>query len=262
MGIVGFILVAIAVILFFVKQAQAKSHSSVLLARFTDVEELESTCEAITQEIGGGNWRDYVKLWGKITVDEPLISEMKQEPCVYYRMLVQREYEEKVRSQDSEGKTVEKIVRKSETITQNQRSTPFMLEDSTGKITINPQGAKFDTIKILDEFHNEQPAGGMLQFGNFSFLLKNDHYQTRTLGYRYQEFILPINREVLIVGNASDETGNLKITKPTNNEPFLISFKTEEELNSDYQNNQNILKYSMIGCFIVGFLLIIGDLIT
>lgn len=233
-----------------------------LLARFTDVEELESTSQAITEDIGGGNWRDYVKLWGKIIVDEPLISEMKQEPCVHYRMLVQREYEEKVRSQDSEGKTVEKTVRKSETITQNQRSTPFILEDKTGTITINPEGAKFDTIKILDEFRPEQPAGGMLQFGNFSFLLRNNNYNTRTLGYRYQEFILPVHREVLIVGNVSDETGSLKITKPTNNEPFLISLKTEEELKSDYQNNQNILKYSMIGCSIIGFLFILADLIV
>ncbi|AFZ47208.1 hypothetical protein Cyast_1243 [Cyanobacterium stanieri PCC 7202] len=262
MGIFGFIIVAIALILFFVKQAQTKSHSSVLLARFTDVQELESTCQAITEDIGGGNWRDYVKLWGKITIDEPLISEMKQEPCVHYRMLVQREYEEKVRSQDSEGKTVEKTVRKSETITQNQRSIPFILEDKTGAITINPEDAKFDTIKILDEFRPEQPAGGMLQFGNFSFLVRNNNYHTRTLGYRYQEFILPIHREVLIVGNVSDETGSLKITKPMDNQPFLISLKTEEELNSDYQKNQNILKYSMISCFVIGFILILVNVIT
>ncbi|AUC62296.1 hypothetical protein AA637_14595 [Cyanobacterium sp. HL-69] len=262
MGIFGFILVAIALILFFVKQAQAKNHGSLLSARLTDIEELQTTCQAITQEIGGGNWRDYVKLWGKISVDEPLISEMKQEPCVYYRMLVQREYEEKVRSQDSEGKTIEKTVRKSETITQNQGSTPFILEDKTGTITINSQGAKFDTIKILDEFRPEQPAGGMLQFGNFSFLMRSDSYNTHTLGYRYQEFILPINREVLVLGNASDETGELRITKPSNNEPFLVSLKTEEELNSDYLKNQNALKYSMIGCLFLGIILIIIDFIS
>ncbi|MGY6528965.1 MAG: E3 ubiquitin ligase family protein [Cyanobacterium sp.] len=262
MGVFGFILVAIALILFFIKQAQVKSHGSLLSARLTNIQELQSTCEAITQEIGGRNWRDYVKLWGKIRVDEPLMSEIRQEPCVYYRILVQREYEEKVRSQDSEGKTTEKIVRKSETITQNQRSTPFILEDKTGAITINPQDAKFDTIKTLDEFRTEQPAGGMLQFGNFSFLLRNDGYNTHTLGYRYQEFILPINREVLVLGNASDETGELRITKPTDNQPFLVSLKTEEELKSDYLNNQNALKYGMIGCLFLGVILILIDLVS
>ncbi len=263
MFILGCILVAIALILFLIKESQKKQYLSLQSARSSDVAELITTANAIANDIGGGNWRDYVKLWGKILVDEPILSEIKQEPCVYYRMSVQREYEEKVRSQDSEGKTVEKTVRKSETIAQNQRSIPFIFKDKTGEVMVNPEGAKFDCIKILDEFRPEQATGGLLQYDHFSYLLKNNPSHNQTLGYRYQEFILPVNQEILLVGTVSDETGDLKITKPLNHqENFIISLKTDEALSVDYLKRQAMLNYGIFGSLATGIVLIVINLLN
>ncbi|BAQ60238.1 hypothetical protein GM3708_644 [Geminocystis sp. NIES-3708] len=258
MSIIGIVFMAIAIILVVIRHFQAQEYSSLQLARSTNVEELKSTSIAIKEQIGGGNWRDYVKIWGKISVSEPILSEIKQEPCVYYQMLVKREYEEKVRSQNSEGKTEERIVKKSEIIAENNRSISFTITDNTGEIIINPQGAKFDTIKILDEFRPEESRGGMLKYGSFSLLLKSDYSQTRTLGYRYQEFILPVGEEVLVVGTVSDETGNLRITQPVNEkEMFMISLKTDETLTANYVRNHKNFTYGVYTCSIIGLICII-----
>ncbi|WP_017294345.1 E3 ubiquitin ligase family protein [Geminocystis herdmanii] len=257
--LLGIILIIIGIVLFIIRQIQAKELLSLQSARQTNIEELISTANSISQEIGGGDWRDYVKIWGKITVNKPILSELKQEPCVYYKMKVQREYEEKEITSDSKGNRQERMVKKTETISENVRSIPFFLEDKTGRIIVNPEEGKIDTIKILDEFRNESSEGGMLQFGNFSLMLNNNFLNSsrRIFGYRYKESILPIDREILVIGQVSDETGDLRIHKPSNNqEKFMISLKTNEALIHSYGQNQQNLFYGFISCIVIGIVII------
>jgi hypothetical protein len=114
--LLGIILIISGIVLFIIRQIQTKELLSLQSARQTNIEELISTANSIPQEIGGGDWRDYVKIWGKITVNKPILSELKQEPCVYYKMKVQREYEEKEITSDSKGNRQERMVKKTETI--------------------------------------------------------------------------------------------------------------------------------------------------
>ncbi|MBF2057274.1 MAG: hypothetical protein IGQ45_08625 [Cyanobacterium sp. T60_A2020_053] len=93
--LLGIILIIVGIILFFIRQNQSNELLSLQSARKTNVAELTNIANSISQEIGVGDWRDYVKIWGKITVNKPILSELKQEPCVYYEMKIEREYEEK-----------------------------------------------------------------------------------------------------------------------------------------------------------------------
>lgn len=258
--LLGIILIIIGIVLFIIRQIQAQELLSLQSARMTNIEELMNTANSISQEIGGGDWRDYVKIWGKITVNKPILSELKQEPCVYYEMKVQREYEERKITTDSKGNQEEKMGKNTEVVCQNARSIPFFLEDKTGKIImVNPEEAKIDTMKILDEFHHESMEGRMLQYGSFSLMLNNNFPSSnrRILGYRYQESILPIGREILVVGQVSDETGDLRIHKPSNHqEKFIISLKTNEALINRYGQNQQNLFYGSISCIVIGVVII------
>jgi hypothetical protein len=58
MIILGCILVAIALILFFIKEGHKKQYLSLQSARSSDVAELITTADAIANDIGGGNWRN------------------------------------------------------------------------------------------------------------------------------------------------------------------------------------------------------------
>lgn len=124
MKIIGIILIVIGIILFFVYSNLKRKLASLRQARPASIAELNHLASEIALEMGSGSWRDYVKLRGTIQCDQPLISELKQMPCVHYNMTVVREYEEQVTERDSDDKVVTKTQRGSETLSQNRESVP------------------------------------------------------------------------------------------------------------------------------------------
>lgn len=258
-AIIGFILIGIGIVLFFVQKSQRNKAFSIRTARTAKVAELAQMSQAIAQEIGGGDWRDYVKVTGTIECEHPIISQLKQEPCVYYKMEVKREYEETVTRKDEEGKTYQETQRGSEVISSHKQSTPFQLNDQTGYVSVNPDGADIEVIKILDEFRQEQSRGGLLSFGQFSLALGNETFGgRRTLGYHYSESILPLRRRALVVGTVSDSGGELTLQKPTDGkQKFIITLKTAEELTQAVDRIAQITFYSMIACGAIGVILLI-----
>ncbi|MBF2090766.1 MAG: E3 ubiquitin ligase family protein [Synechococcales cyanobacterium K44_A2020_017] len=263
MHIVGFILIVVGISLFFVQRHQKQRAFSLKSARPTTVAELQQTAGAIAAEIGGGSWRDYVKVVGQISCDRPLVSELKQETCVHYKMTVTREYEETVTSRDKDGKTTRSTRRSSETVSSNQQSVPFWLEDATGRIEVNPQGAAIETIKVLDEFRQGEQAGNRLTFGQFSVNLSAGGSGRRTLGYRYKEQILPLGRRALVLATVSDGVGSLVLQKPLDgSKSYLISLKTDEELTQSAEKTAQAMFYGMVGCTVLGVILVLVGLVT
>ncbi|MDS3861772.1 E3 ubiquitin ligase family protein [Thermosynechococcaceae cyanobacterium BACA0444] len=251
------ILLIAAVVLFFVQRHYRLRLRSLKLANLVNSQSIQQLAADVATEIGGGSLREYVKLYGRVKSEHPLISELKQMPCVYYSMQVIREYEERVRSEDSEGRTEWRTERRSDTISSNTQSIPFFLQDAQGTVHIDPEGAGFETIQVLNEFRPEGNSN-RLSFGGFSLNLDIavGSGGGRTLGYRYQESILPLDRQVLIVGEASDQTGELVIGKPQQKgRKFFISLKSEDTLTN---HTQNIITYTTLGAIASG---VIGILV-
>lgn len=263
--IIGVILLIAGLILFFVQKNQKNKAFCIRVAKSISVTEMKDMASEIAKEIGGGNWREYVKLSGVIECDRPLTSELRQEPCVHYNMSVRREYEERVTRRDSDGKTRQETQRGSEVIASNQQSIPFMLRDQTGIVEVNPNDADIETVKVLEEFRQENAVGGLLSFGGFSLAL-GDRFMgggRRTLGYRYCESILPIQRRVTVVGTVSDSAGRLTLQKPDESDrKFIISLKTEEELVKKADQGAALAFYSMLGCLIGGGILVVIGLVA
>ncbi len=263
MAILGFILIGIGIILFFVQKNQKAKAFSIGSARPTTAAELKQTAASIAGEIGGGNWRDYVKVSGIIKCDRPLTSELKEDPCVHYAMTVRREYEETVTKEDSDGNTTTETETNSETVSSNKQSVGFQVEDATGQIEVDPTGADLETIKILDEFRPEESAGGMLSFGRFSLAVSHPSSNRRTLGYRYSESILPLERRVLVIGMVTDNSGNLLVKKPNDGDrKFLISLRDEEELKANAQRSAQAFFWAMVVCFVLGAILVLIGLVS
>ncbi|MGB3492350.1 MAG: E3 ubiquitin ligase family protein [Elainellaceae cyanobacterium] len=261
MKILGFILLIVSGILFFVKKQQGSKSFSVKSARPVQISELKQLAGEIADEIGGGNWRDYVKVYGTVLCDRPLTSELKQQPCVYYRMSVKRRYEEIVTRKDESGKTQKTTSQRTQTVASNQQSVPFRLRDRHGdEIEVNPTGADIETIKVVSEF---QPEGGNhleIRFGGFSQTLGTvtPRANTKTLGYEYSESLLPVDRQMLVIGTASDVTGELVLQRPVKSDKkFIISLKSDEELAANADQGAKMAFYGMVGCGVMGLLLIV-----
>lgn len=235
MKIVGIILLVIGAVMFFTRRNQQQKLFSIKRARSVTVAELSDTAGAVASEIGGGNWRDYVKLWGQVMTEEPLRSEHKQEPCVYYVSTVTREYEEK--NQDG------KLERKTDQISRHRQSTKFWLKDDTGSILVNPEGAAIDSVSIMDEFRDERSGS--------------------TLGYRYAESVLPVGQDVLVVGAVSDQTKQVVVGKPVQaDHDYLISLKDEEMLATKTSRDAKNTGVAMFVCLGLGAVLLIFGLIS
>ncbi|NJL86483.1 MAG: hypothetical protein HC886_11690 [Leptolyngbyaceae cyanobacterium SM1_1_3] len=181
-------------------------------------------------------------------------------PCVYYSFKVQREYEETIMTKDSEGNTSRRTERRSEVIASNQQSKPFYLQDDTGKVQIDPAEAAIETVQVLSKFRSDAPVSGMLRMGDFSLTLGDN--ARRTLGYRYTESVLPANRQILVVGEVSDRTGRLSISRPqARDKKYIISLKTDESLAASAARNAHCALIAMIVCLTLGTVLIVIGMI-
>ncbi len=270
MAIAGIIFIVAGAVLWWVRNRQQNRCNQLKLARASTAADLEATATAISKEIGGGDWRDYVWLWGTVKADVPLTSEFKAVPCVYYTSTVIREYEETVREKDSDGRVTSRTQRGSETISEHKQRIPFDLVDSSGQVRVDPEEAKIEPVEVLNEFRPGAPAGGMLSFGGFSLALGSDGAggARRTLGYRYKETVLPLDRPLLVVGMASDgrrpaleghRTGSVTIEKPAQaDRPYIITLKSHEAITKSVGQSAQIALWSMVGCFGVGAVLLVA----
>lgn len=257
MVIVGIILLIASIILFFVRLAQLKKLGCIQSARLSTAQDIQEISNAVAQDIGAGSWQDYVKVYGKIVCDAPIQSQVKGVDCVYYTTKVTREYEEVVTKKDDQGNKKKETERHSEIVSKEERSTPFWIVDSSGKIEVHPDEAKIETVEILSEFRRESQHGSKISFGGFSLSFGSQgNGRGRTLGYKYEESILPISREALVIGMATDVTSTTTIRKPSDHkQQFIISLKTEGELTKSVTRTAKQMFYAMLGCLGTGALL-------
>lgn len=255
----GVVLLVLAGLLFWWQQKQKHQFRHLQAAKPVTVAELDKLTKQA--DVESGEWRHYVKVRGMIRCHQPLRCQLKEQKCVYYTMTVRREYEESITTTRSNGEKNEKLKRQSEIVATRQQATPFSLQDNTGEITVNPDHADIDTIKILEEFRPEQ-VGGVLSFGQFRLTVPEIPDNQRTIGYRYTESILPLYRQVLVVGEACQTENGWQLQKPTEaDKQYWITLKTEPELTGVAGQNAKIVFYTAIACAIAGIVSIVLALI-
>jgi len=191
---------------------------------------IEALASSVAGEIGSGSFNETVEVKGVIECENPLIAELSETPCVYYSMRVTREYEESYWETDQKGNRSQRTRRGSERVASNSRSTPFYVRDAAGRIRVEPEGAKLFDEKVLSRFESGGAPGRIGSF-DLSGLLAGAIGGRRTLGYRFEESALPIERKVYVLGEAADSEGRLRIQKPAaKGTAFVISLKSEEQL--------------------------------
>lgn len=260
--VLGVISLIAGTVLLFVQRRQHNRAFCLRLARAATAGELKQMAAEVAQEIGGGSWRDYVKVAGEVLCDRPLTAPLSQKPCVYYTMSVKREYEETVTRQDKDGKSYQTTQSGSETMSSDQQSVPFRIQDNTGELEVNLEGADVDAISVVSEFRPAQ-GGPQISFGSFSFSVGNNYGGRRTLGYRYSESILPLERRATIVATVADQGHTLVLQKPDEKDKhFVVSLKTAEDMTKAALKQAKVLRIIMIVCLSLGVLFVLIGLVS
>ncbi len=231
----------------------------------------ESTTSAIIElareigvEIGPGGYSQLVEVKGIAESENPLTSELAEKPSIWYKSVVEEEYEESIIERDSDGTERVRTQRTSEIVSSNTRGTHFRVRDDSGTIRVDIDGATIESETILDRHEPYHDDRGEIRLGAFSFRPSTGR---RVLGYRYREEAIPVGSPIYVIGEATDRIeGTLTIRKPSDkSKPFIVSVRSEEEIVETMEKSSTVKKWVglvLLTIGVVGVLYGIVDLVS
>ncbi len=269
--IIGVIAVGAAIGLFVARNFTLGKVKQLRAATTRTVADLREMAGQVAGELGPGSYNELVEVKGQVTCGQPLTSELAQQPCVHYRYTVTQEYEEIRLETDDEGNESQRRHRSSETMSSMKRSCPFQIQDQTGAINVLPDGADIAEEQVLSRYEPENnlmaQGGAMIQFGGFSMQLGSHmmgghmggHGQRRVLGYRLNEWVLPVGRPGFVIGEATDSEGQLCVRKPSDKGmKFIIATGSKEALVQATEKKALILLIVSIALGVLGLGLLVS----
>lgn len=209
---------------------------------------------SLASEVAGLPVGTPVEVKGTLRCDEPVRSEMANHECAYYLSQVIREYN--VRDHDSQGHL--RTRRRTEVMASSERFAPFVVEDDSGVVGIRGDGAEVDALEVMNRFENNT-GGGDVTLGGSTVHLGGGQ---NTIGYRYVEGILPVGAPVYVLG-VLGEDGNIGAPAEQGGEQrFLISHRSEEQLEKRYRNSALLLGCLALALFLFGSIFVIIGLVA
>ena len=225
------LLVAAGVVLYF--RGRAKGKAAAMAA-------VETSGAADVRSLAPGT---PVEVKGTLRCEKPLTSEMAQERCAYYSSRVVREYMRDDHDNDRAGSD-----RRSETISHSERVAPFSVEDPTGSVPVDAEGAEVDAKKVVDRFEKHSD-GSSISIAGASIRLGGGE---RTIGFRHTESVLPVDAPVYVLG-AVREDGAIGAPSPGDGERrFVVSHRSEEALSAQVGKDARLLALVAAGLGLMG----------
>jgi hypothetical protein len=251
--ITGIVFIIIGIVLVFLRRKNQDKLLDIKATQVSTAKDLTDMCKAVNDELnpgGHGAFKQEAAVQGVVKCDRPLVGELSKEPCVYYDMRVEERYEETYWEKDAEGNNQRRTRTGTTTVASNSQRRDFEIEDATGRIAVNPNSADVDPVQVVSKY--EQNFQDRIAFGNFSFNVNLSSGDRKILGYEFTEKIIPLERRLYVLGEATDASGGLMIQSPSEkNIPFIITLKSREELAKDTESS---IKWMMIGaitCFVI-----------
>lgn len=175
-----------------------------------------------------------VELSGSAKLAPPLRSFLAGSECVWYRYTVEEEWErwETEHYTDKDGKSHTRQVRKSgwSQIDSGGKTPAFFIEDETGAVRMQPEGAQIDSVTVFSEIVHR---GDALYFQKGPATEISDSNGKR----RFSEQAIPLDAEIFVAGRARERSDLVapEIAADRTQELFMISCKGEGRILSGYR---------------------------
>jgi hypothetical protein len=162
-----------------------------------------------------------VEVAGTLRVREPLAAEFSGKPAAYYKCEIERE--EVYYERDSQGREERRT--RTTTVYTNMKYGQCLVEDSTGRVGIDFEGADVEAVQTVNE--PCAPPGQMQMSGVVGGVLSA--LANSNSSYRRKENILAPDIPVFVLGEV--QQGGLigKPAKGSHNKIFVISHKSKQE---------------------------------
>ncbi|MEI8290902.1 MAG: LemA family protein [Verrucomicrobiota bacterium] len=192
----------------------------------------------------------FVELKGTAESAGPLTSYLAEQSCVHYAWTVEEHWSRTVTTTETDSKGNTRIVTRHESgwtqVAKGGETIPFYLQDDSGVILIQPDGAKIEPAKIFDETCS---PGDPLYYakGPATAVMDSDHRR------RFVEMSIPLKAELYIVGQSRERQDIVapEIAADEHAPMFLISTRSEEQVSRG-------MKWGARGWTIFGLLAAVG----
>jgi len=157
---------------------------------------------------------------GTLRVRAPLTAEFSGKPCAYFKAEIERE--EVYYERDSQGREERRT--RTTTVYSNMKYGECLVEDSTGKVGIDFDGANVEAVQTVNEPTSAPNSGGSGMIAGVLSALANSNSS-----YSRKEVILAPDIPLYVLGEVREGGLIGKPGKGSHNKIFVISHKSQEE---------------------------------
>jgi hypothetical protein len=227
MLVAGIVCIVLAAIAAGVAWWSHRKHKELAAVETSTCGDMRQLADAVIETTGAGVFRERCELVGSAkpaqigTVEAP----MTKRECLWYRSTVTEEYWD-WEWRERNGERVRDRVRKTRVLSDQSSDIPFAVDDGTGQAVIHTAGLTVDQpVEVLDRMDPDTKTDGLIDFLGDALLGVSED----TIGYRREEWIIPVDARLFVQGEVTDEQGTLMLRKPEKG-TFRVSTRSEEEL--------------------------------
>lgn len=273
MLIAGIVLLVIGIALAFLSRrssGRATLMKATETSRIGDLVALVGEIRADLPGSDGTGFTQFVELKGQLVCEQPIVGELSGQAAAVVDTRVERMVETRHEVRDSQGNVRTQWRKETETVSQNRREAPMFLDDGSGRVRVHTAGAKMSLDKVIDRFEPpaavEQGGAGQLTVGVGTFRMAIGGLLgsggRRTVGYRFEEKLLPLGRPLYALGELADTADGLILRKPEDkSRPFLMSLKSEDEVVRSTEKSAIWLRAGAAALGLGGVALVVADLV-
>lgn len=186
------------------------------------VRDLLAAYRAHCDRHGPGGYRSIVEVHGMARSPVALRSGIDSSPCIYYEYRVERLWKRRPPKGmglpmlgDLDSQQGHDVLMARRRICER-----FWLTDATEeRIAVDPSGAEFSSETVVDRFERIDASvseEATVKVKEYPFVLSAavERDGVETIGFRFTESVIPLNRLVAIRAQASDEGGELELRHP------------------------------------------------
>jgi hypothetical protein len=190
-----------------------------------------------------------VELSGTVECENPMRSELAGEACVSYNYTVSEQWRRTVQEEYTDEKGNRRTRTRVESgwtvVASGGHQIPFYLEDDTGVVLVQPQGAEIRHRQVFQEL-----CGPMnpLYYGKGPALAIADSTMVRT----FSEYALPLHQKIFAVGQSRERQDMVapELAHDKNAPLYLLTVESEQQLLSRY--GWNLWLLNILGIVLAG----------
>jgi len=260
--LVGVALLAVAGGLWWGVGRAQKRKEALMATETSTCKDLDATLVAVAEGVGDSTIGHVVEVTGEAKPGPvALTAPLSQRACVWYRTTVTEHYREyEWRGSDQNHDRRRELVDKSREVSDEVSSDPFVLDDGSGFIAVNIDGADIDHPQQVIDRRVVSDDGWANRLSVRLGPITLDGGGDGITGYQHCEWVVPVGARVFAIGEAHKEGSGLLLRKPRSGDsPFIVSLRSEEELRTSAAKSAKWMQIGMIaagaagvGCVVFG----------